>query len=146
MQIISRSRPLILSSLGLRRKIRVWIIGQARHRASLFCPLHVNISVGQTFQNHGWRHSGSSLGTQFLVGLIVWLSLRRHAENESVKLGAIKEILDRSLGKAPQNVDITALRHTRSCITRRQRSAKPCSTAVGRRYCCYVPPNKDDEK
>jgi hypothetical protein len=41
------------------------------------------------------------------------------------------------LGKAPQNVDITALRHTEIVYHRRQRSAKPCSTAVGRR-CCWT--------
>ncbi len=35
----------------------------------------------------------------------------RTAENETVQLGATKEILNRALGKAPQHVDLTAMRH-----------------------------------
>jgi hypothetical protein len=75
------------------------------------------------------------------------VKLARHAENESVKLGAIKEILDRSLGKAPQNVDITALRHTEIVY----HSAAEIRQALLDRgvppvLLDYVPPNKDDEK
>jgi hypothetical protein len=40
------------------------------------------------------------------------VTLMRTAENENVRLGAVKEILNRGLGKAPQHVDITAMRHT----------------------------------
>ncbi len=39
------------------------------------------------------------------------VTLMRTAENENVRLGATKEILDRALGKAPQHVDIPARRH-----------------------------------
>jgi hypothetical protein len=44
-----------------------------------------------------------------LNGLV---NLMRNAESETVRLGAMREILDRSLGKAPQHIDVTALRHT----------------------------------
>ena len=40
------------------------------------------------------------------------VDLMRNAESEAVRLGAMHEILERSLGKAPQHVEVTALRHT----------------------------------
>jgi hypothetical protein len=50
-----------------------------------------------------------SLADEMIERLV---NLARNGESDSVKLGAMKEILDRALGKAPVNVDITALRHT----------------------------------
>jgi hypothetical protein len=35
-----------------------------------------------------------------------------HGESETARIVAADKILDRSLGKAPQHIDVTALRHT----------------------------------
>ncbi len=58
-----------------------------------------------------WRFAEQALqyAEEAIEGLV---TLMRSAENESVRLGAMKEILNRALGKAPQNIDVTALRHT----------------------------------
>jgi hypothetical protein len=40
------------------------------------------------------------------------VTLMRSAENETVRLDAMKEILDRTFGKSPQHVDIAAVKHT----------------------------------
>jgi hypothetical protein len=40
------------------------------------------------------------------------VDLARNAESEAVRLAAMDKILDRALGKAPQHIDTTALRHT----------------------------------
>jgi hypothetical protein len=44
-----------------------------------------------------------------LEGLV---TLMRSAESETVKHAAMNSILDRAMGKAPQHIDVTALRHT----------------------------------
>jgi hypothetical protein len=56
------------------------------------------------FAEHAIRHAYEALD-----GMI---KLMRTAESESVRLAAMREILDRALGKAPLHIDITALRHT----------------------------------
>ncbi len=38
--------------------------------------------------------------------------LARNAESEAVRLAAQNSILDRALGKAPQHIDVSAIRHT----------------------------------
>ena len=38
--------------------------------------------------------------------------LMRHAQSEVVRLAAMDKILDRTYGKAPQHVDIAAIKHT----------------------------------
>lgn len=40
------------------------------------------------------------------------VKLMRTAEAENVQFSAAREILDRAIGKAPKQVDATALRHT----------------------------------
>jgi hypothetical protein len=40
------------------------------------------------------------------------VNLARHAESEAVRLAAQDKILDRVFGKAPQHVDIAAIKHT----------------------------------
>ena len=40
------------------------------------------------------------------------VDLARNAESEQVRLAAQDKILDRAYGKAPQHVDVTAMRHT----------------------------------
>jgi hypothetical protein len=44
--------------------------------------------------------------------LDVLVDVMEHSESDSARVSASKEILDRALGKAPQHVDIDALRHT----------------------------------
>ena len=58
-----------------------------------------------------WAYAEKALqyAEEAIEGLV---ALMRSAEAENVRLGAMKEILDRSLGKAPAHIDITALRHT----------------------------------
>jgi hypothetical protein len=58
-----------------------------------------------------WRYAEKALA--YADEMIERLAdLARNAEAEAVKLGAMKELLDRALGKSPQHVDITALRPT----------------------------------
>jgi hypothetical protein len=56
------------------------------------------------FAEHAIRHAYEALD-----GMI---NLMRNAESEAVRLNAMDKILDRALGKAPQHIDVTALRHT----------------------------------
>ena len=58
-----------------------------------------------------WAYAEKALqyAEEAIEGLV---KLMRGAGAENVRLGAMKEILDRSLGKAPAHIDITALRHT----------------------------------
>ena len=54
-------------------------------------------------------NEGLKRGKEALDGLV---TLMRTAESETVRLGAMREILDRALGKAPQHVDVSAIKHT----------------------------------
>jgi len=44
--------------------------------------------------------------------LNILVEIAEHSENDSARVSAADKILDRALGKAPQHVDVTALRHT----------------------------------
>jgi transposase-like protein len=77
--------------------------------------------------------------------LDVLAELMRSSEVDSVKLGAVREILNRALGKAPQHIDITALRHTeivyRSAAQIRQ---SLLDRGVPKVLLDYTPPEKED--
>jgi hypothetical protein len=44
--------------------------------------------------------------------LEILADIAEHSDSDSARVSAADKILDRALGKAPQHVDITALRHT----------------------------------
>jgi hypothetical protein len=44
--------------------------------------------------------------------LEILVEIAEHGESASARVSAAGKILDRALGKAPQHVDISALRHT----------------------------------
>jgi hypothetical protein len=44
--------------------------------------------------------------------LNILVEIAEHSANDSARVSAADKILDRALGKAPQHVDVTALRHT----------------------------------
>jgi transposase-like protein len=77
--------------------------------------------------------------------LDVLAELMRSSEVDSVKLEAVREILNRALGKAPQHIDITALRHTeivyRSAAQIRQ---SLLDRGVPKVLLDYTPPEKED--
>ena len=93
-----------------------------------------------------WEYAEKALAyaDEMLERLVV---LARTADSEAVKLGAIKEVLKRALGKSPQHIDVTALRHTeivyRTPAEIRQALAERGLPPV---LLDYVPPNKDGEK
>ena len=63
------------------------------------------------------------------------VDLARNAESEQVRLAAQDKILDRAYGKAPQHVDVTAMRHTEIDTAAPKRSGKSCSTAACPEFC-----------
>ena len=44
--------------------------------------------------------------------LEILVDIAEHGQSESARVNAADKILDRALGKAPQHVDLSALRHT----------------------------------
>jgi hypothetical protein len=79
--------------------------------------------------------------------LDILVDIGENSESDSARVSATKEILDRALGKAPQHVDITALRHTKIVY----RSAEEIRQALADLgvppvLLDYVPPNKDDKE
>jgi hypothetical protein len=44
--------------------------------------------------------------------LEILVEIAEHGQSETARVSAADKILDRALGKAPQHVDVTALRHT----------------------------------
>jgi hypothetical protein len=44
--------------------------------------------------------------------LEILVDIAEHGQSESARVNAADKILDRALGKAPQHVDVSALRHT----------------------------------
>ena len=79
--------------------------------------------------------------------LEVLLEIMEHGESGAARVSAAGKILDRALGKAPQHIDNTALRHTKivyhSAEEIRQELA---ARGVPPVLLDYVPPNKDDKK
>jgi hypothetical protein len=64
------------------------------------------VSVGQK-----WRYAERALQYAYeMLDRMVYLA--RHAESEAVRLAAQDKILDRAMGKAPQHIDTSAVRHT----------------------------------
>jgi hypothetical protein len=64
------------------------------------------LSAGQKweFAEYALQHAYEAIDT--LVHVM------KHGESETARIMAADKILDRSLGKAPQHIDIAALRHT----------------------------------
>ena len=102
---------------------------------------------GSSLTARKWAYAKKALqyADEAIEGLA---TLMRSAENESVRLGAIKEILDRSLGKAPPQIDITALQHTEIVYQSAQEiRAALAARGVPPALLDYTPPpsDKDDE-
>jgi hypothetical protein len=74
------------------------------------------------------------------------VDLARNAESEQVRLAAQDKILDRALGKAPQHIDVPALRHTeivyRSAEEIRQ---ELLARGVPKVLLDYTPPPPEDD-
>jgi len=72
---------------------------------AILAPAHV-VPTAQKweFAEYALQHAKSAIDTL--------AHLMDHAESETARIMAADKILDRSLGKAPQHIDITALRHT----------------------------------
>jgi hypothetical protein len=65
----------------------------------------------RTLSARKWEYAEQAL--QYAEEMIERLvDLARNGESESARLGAMREILDRALGKAPQHIDVSAIRHT----------------------------------
>jgi hypothetical protein len=65
--------------------------------------------VVPTAQKWEFAEEAMQYAREALYGLV---TLMRSAESETVRHAAMNSILDRALGKAPQHIDVTALRHT----------------------------------
>ncbi len=59
------------------------------------------------------RRTFTELALDYTVeALETLVTIMRYGESDSARLSACSQILDRALGKAPQHVDVRALRHT----------------------------------
>ena len=79
--------------------------------------------------------------------LEVLVEIMEHGESEAARVSAAAKILDRALGKAPQHIDTTALRHTEIVYhTPAEIRQALAERGVPPVLLDYVPPNKDDKK
>ena len=79
--------------------------------------------------------------------LEILVHIAEHGESEAARVAAADKVIDRALGKAPQHMDVTALRHTEVVY----HSAQEIRQALAERgvppvLLDYVPPNKDDKQ
>ena len=58
-----------------------------------------------------WAYAEKALQHAELM-LEILVDIAEHGQSKSARLNAANKILDRALGKAPQHVDVSALRHT----------------------------------
>jgi hypothetical protein len=95
--------------------------------------------------NRKWSLAERALeyAEEALLGMV---KLMRSAESEAVRLAAQDQILDRVFGKAPQHIDVPALRHTeivyRSAEEIRQ---ELLARGVPKVLLDYTPPPPEDD-